>query len=151
MPHSCLTSWTLKYKKREVWERRHWPAKRLWEADNQKDTGLNIGTGRWTVLAVSAKCPFTSRQSSGLFLRSSLSPNVRGGSPIFLRVSIHLQARVTRQVIPRPGLFSGPESLTENSLWLCFVTVARASHTRPNASARTRQKHRELFQNQRPL
>lgn len=137
MPHSCLTSWALKKKKkkygREVWERRYYTLVReCVRLMVRKSTWLSVPTGgRWTVLALSTECPIasTDRQSSQLFLGSNLNLHVRGGSPISQRVSIHLQARVTGQVILRPCLFSGPESLTENSLWLCFVTVA-APHMR---------------------
>lgn len=66
------------------------------EADDQKGTQFNLPIGRWAVLAVSAKCSLTSTELQAVLKELSLDSNVRGESPISLRVSIYLQASVTR-------------------------------------------------------
>ena len=104
-----------------------------------KGTQLSLPTERGcTVSAVSAKHPLTSTGRAPGCLEVLLKPTHQRWESSSPRVAIHLQGRVIRQEIPRPSLFSGPESLTENSLGLHLVTVAEP-HERPNA--RTRGKH----------
>lgn len=98
--------------------------KRVGEAEDHK------GTCDWLVDDVSCVCKmcfYQHRQSSMLFSRTSLHPNVGGECLISLRVSIHLQAS-HQTSDSQTRLFSGPKSLTENSLWLRFVIVAAPPH-----------------------